>query len=205
MKVKIVAILFVLFCFGCKKNNSIINANHNGHWSNSILLVIDMQKGLLDTNSSQHVENAMIGKLINNVNENIKKAKEIGIPVVYIKNEWSNPLVNYFTKNVCKKGTEQTELDTRMEVESNLIYVKNVPNTFSNKLFCEYIINNKIGTIYIQGIMAQACVYATGKAGINNNLKIVMLEDAIGSTSSKTKEKMIKKYLNNHMVLQKRL
>jgi nicotinamidase-related amidase len=70
-----------------------------------------LQKGLLDTNSSQHVENAMIGTLINNVNENIKKAKEIGIPVVYIKNEWSNPLVNYFTKNVCKKGTFSLKME----------------------------------------------------------------------------------------------
>jgi nicotinamidase-related amidase len=90
-------------------------------------------------------------------------------------------------------------------VESNLIFIKNVPNSFSNKLFCEYVNENKIGKIYIEGIMAEACVYATGKAGINNNIKIIMLKEAIGSTSSKTREKMIKKYLNNHMVLQNQL
>jgi nicotinamidase-related amidase len=205
MKLKIFIVFVTLCCLGCNKNNHKFTFNHDNNWTNSILLVIDMQKGLLDTNSSQHVENAMLDKLIINVNENIKKAKEKGIPVVYIKNEWSNPLINLITKNVCKKGTEQAELDKRINVESNLIYVKDVPNTFSNKLFCEYIINKKIGTIYIQGIMAQACVYATGKAGIKNNLKIVMLEDAIGSTSSKTKEKMIKKYSSNHMVIQNQL
>lgn len=205
MKIKLFVILFVLFCFGCNRSNSIIDVSHNGDWSNSILLVIDMQKGLLDTTSSQHVENAMIGELIDKVNENIKKAKENGIPVVYIKNEWSNPFVNFFTGNVCKKGTSQAELDTRIKVESSLIFIKNVPNSFSNKLFCEYVNENKIGKIYIEGIMAEACVYATGKAGIKNNLKIIMLKDAIGSTSVKTRDKMIKKYLNNHMVLQNQL
>jgi nicotinamidase-related amidase len=205
MKIRILVILMILCCLGCNKNNSKFTFNPDNNWTNSILLVIDMQKGLLDTNSSQHVEFAMIDKLISNVNENIIKAKLKGIPVVYIKNEWSNPLMNFMTKNVCKTGTEQVELDKRINVEGNLIFVKNVPNSFSNNLFCEYIANNKIGTIYIQGIMAQACVYATGKAGINNNLKIVMLEDAIGSTSSKTKENMIKKYSSNHMLIQKQL
>jgi len=47
-----------------QQEHSIIDVSHNGDWSNSILLVIDMQKGLLDTTSSQHVENAMIGELM---------------------------------------------------------------------------------------------------------------------------------------------
>ncbi len=205
MKIRIMLVFATLFFLQCGKNNSNLSINHDSKWTNSILLVIDMQKGLLDTNSSQHVESGMVDNLIRNVNDNITKARKMGMPIVYIRNEWSNPLINLFTKNVCKQGTKQVALDGRIRVESNLVFVKSVPSTFSNKSFCKYVIDNKVGTIYIEGIMAQACVFATGKAGMKNNMRIVMLEDGIGSTSSKTKSKMLKKYLGNNMILQKQL
>ena len=184
---------------------SLLIISQSAYGAHSILLVINMQKGLLDTNSSMHVQNSMVDGVVKNVNENIAVARQKNIPIIYIRNEWSNFIWNYFTGNVCKKGSKQAELDDRISVVDSLTFTKSLPSAFSNKSFCNYLNENKIDTIYVEGVMAEACVYATGKDGIKRNLTVVMLEDAIGSTSSKKKEKMTEKYLKEHMRLQKQL
>jgi nicotinamidase-related amidase len=200
------ALLFAAVLYiGPHKAYSALNSDQTIQSPNSVLLVIDMQTGLLDTNGFMHVDKTMTDGLVRNVNQNINKARELNIPIVYIKHECSNLVINFFTGNISKKGSKQTEIDNRITVVGTSVFTKTVPNAFSNKLFCNYVTENKIGTLYIEGIFAEHCVYATGKAGMERNLKVVMLENAIGSSSAKTKLKFIKKYKAHSMILQKQL
>jgi nicotinamidase-related amidase len=203
---KLNALLFlaVLF-FGPHKTCSELKSDQTIQSPDSILLVIDMQTGLLDTNRFMHVDKTMTNELIRNVNQNINKARELNIPIVYIKHECSNPVINFFTGDNSKKGSKQTEIDNRITIFGTSVFTKTVPNAFSNKSFCSYIEENRIGTLFIEGIFAEHCVYATGKAGLDRKLEVVMLEDAIGSSSAKTKLKFVEKYKAHSMVLQKQL
>ena len=152
-----------------------------------------MQKGLLDSSSRIHVQKGSEKKLIENVNKNIKTAHKYNIPVKYIINEWTNPFQNVFTGNVCKKGSESATIDERIIIESNYVYYKSVPNSFSNQPLVEYIHKNAIDTIYLTGIMAEACVYSTATNGIKKGFNIVLIEPAIGSRKINTKNKYIEK------------
>jgi nicotinamidase-related amidase len=198
-------LLFAVVLIGYDQSYSELNRNSSVFNSNSILLVIDMQNGLLDSIGVMHIDKTMANQIIKNVNQNINRARDLNIPVVYIKNEYSNALMNFITGNINKAGSKKAEIDNRIIIVGNSIYSKKVPNAFSNKLFCDYMEKNKIETIYIEGIFAEHCVVETGKAGLKRKLNIIMLEDAIGSSSSKTKAKMIKKYRDYNMLLQKQL
>jgi nicotinamidase-related amidase len=198
-------LLFATLFIGYDQSYSELNKNQNVRDSNSILLVIDMQTGLLDSIGVMHIDKTMADQIIKNVNQNINKARDLNIPVVYIKNEYSNALMNLFTGNINKAGSKKAEIDSRITIVGNSIYSKKVPNAFSNKLFCDYMDKNRIETIYIEGIFAEHCVFETGKAGLKRKLNVIMLEDAIGSSSSNKKAKMIKKYKDYNMLLQKQL
>jgi nicotinamidase-related amidase len=152
--------------------------------SNSILLVIDMQSNLLaHGKGGLHVDSLRVDSLIKKVNENIKSARLRQIPVAYIVNEWTNPFVNFFTDNVCKKGAPGTGLDPRLNIADSLIYHKSYANAFDNASLAAYVKQNSINKIYIMGIMAEGCVYATAKSGLQKGYDILLIAPAIGSSS----------------------
>jgi nicotinamidase-related amidase len=147
----------------------------------------------------------MIPGLLKSANDNIAAAHQKIIPVVYIRNEWSNYFENLFTGNVCKKGSKNAELDGRVAIVDSLTFLKSVGDAFSNKQFCNYIEASHIDTLYIEGIMAEGCVHATGKGGVARSLKVIMLQDAIGSISFAKKASMIERYSKEHMIVKQRL
>jgi len=165
-------------------------------WSdNSVLLVVDMQKGLLDTQSAQHIAKPMLCEVINNVNDNIRKANAKHIPILYIRNESNNSFQNFFTGNVCKAGSKQAEIDNRVLKDTNaLVFVKNSPSTFSNTSFVKYIDENNFDKIFICGLMAEGCINATAMEGLKRHKRFLMVEPAIGSQYIWLKNWMIKKY-----------
>jgi nicotinamidase-related amidase len=152
--------------------------------SKSILLVIDMQKDLLTYGrGGMHMDSSHINSLIQNVNENIKMADSLHIPVAYIQNVWANPIWIYFAGNVCRKGDKETDFDPRLLIVNKTIYEKSVPNSFSNRKLVEYIEENRIENVIICGIKTEACVGATTNNSLRRNYKTFIIAPAIGSNS----------------------
>jgi nicotinamidase-related amidase len=153
--------------------------------SKSILLVIDMQANLLKPGKGGlHVDSLTSKALVENVNNNIRTAASLYIPVAYIQNEWTNPFVNYFTNNVCKKGAAGTEFDPRLLIVDSLVFHKSVPNSFSNKELLRFIERDSINTIYITGIMVEGCVGSTARNSIKKGFQTILIVPAIGSSSA---------------------
>lgn len=168
-------VLVLLFSVACMASENT---------SNSILLVIDMQKDLLTSGrAGMQLDSTEIESLIQNVNKNIVHADSSGIPVAYIQNLWTNPLWIFFGGNVCRKGDKGTEFDKRLKLVNTTIYEKSVPNSFSNDKLSKYIIEHKIKNIFICGIKTEACVSATTKASLRKGYKTFILSPAIGANS----------------------
>jgi nicotinamidase-related amidase len=149
----------------------------------SVLLVIDMQSNLLRPGKGGlHVDSLLTDSLIKSVNRNIHAAVSAGIPVVYIVNEWTNPFVNYFTHNVCKKGGPGTWLDPRVDIVDSLLFHKSVPNSFSNKDFQRFVDEQGVKEIYISGIMVEGCVGSTARHSLKRGLTTKLIVPAIGSS-----------------------
>ncbi|MDP4262829.1 MAG: cysteine hydrolase [Bacteroidota bacterium] len=158
------------------------------------LLVIDVQENLVNPASKMHMEKTGIDSFLNNVNKSIDDFKARGLPVLYTVNEWSNPVLNWLTGNVCKKGGKGTGLDKRVRIVNDKVYVKSRMNVLTNKKLVSYLKDNSITELYITGLFAEACVKATVKAGIRNNYKVAVIEDAVGAKNRKKKTHSLKYY-----------
>ena len=169
----------------------VVNLSHAQNNEKKALVVIDIQKNIVDPNSAMHMDPVEIDQYIQHVNKTIQTFKNNGSPIIYTINEFTNPFMNLVTKNVCKKGTAGTEIDPRINIESGMIYHKSKGSAFSNKELADFLSANKITEIYVVGMFAENCVKATVKDGVKKHYKVTVIEKAIGSRNSKKKKRSV--------------
>lgn len=167
--------------------------------SKRVLLVLDVQENLLNPNSSIHVDSAEVDVLIQNVNASITSFQQNGDSIIYIKNEWTNPLMNWMTGDVCKRGAQGTDFDTRMLIVNDNVYSKSKPNSLSNNELLKYLQQNDFNEVYVCGLMAEACVKATAKGLKDEDFTVIVLEDALGSKNQRNKDKALEYFEKNEI------
>jgi isochorismate hydrolase len=109
------------------------------------------------------------------------------LPVIYIVNEWTSPILNFLTGNVCKKGGKGTGIDKKVNRVNAKVYSKSRMNALTNNELSSFLKETSISELYITGLFAEACIKRTTVAAIKNNHKAVLIEDAIGSKNTKKK------------------
>src|SRR6185295_19666055 len=90
--------------------------------TNKALLVIDVQENLFDTRFPFHMDPTAISSFMSNLHKSIEFFEENYLPVIYIVNEWTNPVLNLLTRNVCKKGGKGTGIDKRVNRVTGKVY-----------------------------------------------------------------------------------
>ena len=155
------------------------------------LFIVDVQENLLDSNSRLHVDPVAIPSFIQNLNKSIEFFERNNMPVIYIVNEWTNPILNALTGNVCKKGTKGTGIDKRVRLVNEMVYKKSKMNALTNKELSKFLKENFISELYIAGLFAEACIKETVKGAIKNGYNVILIEDAIGSKSDSKKSKSV--------------
>jgi nicotinamidase-related amidase len=163
--------------------NSVIAQKQN----KKALLVIDVQENLLDASSKLHMDPAAVSSFVENLNKSIVFFEVNKLPVIYIVNEWTNPVLNLLTGNVCKKGGVGTGIDKKVNLVNDKVFSKSKMNALTNKKLSSFLKENAISQLYITGLFAEACVKGTTKEAIKNNYKTVIIEDAVGSKNNKKK------------------
>lgn len=160
----------------------------------SALLVLDVQNDTLGIKEYNNVN-----FLMNNINSAVKYAKDNNIDIVYIKQEFSNPIDKLLSGGLYEKNSEGSELSSQLEVLSSNIFIKEKTDAFSNNELEEYLLNQKITALYIIGADATACVYKTSLAGKDRGYEVIVLEDAIFSINDKFLKNAIKNYTENNI------
>ena len=158
------------------------------------LLVIDVQENLLKSDSKVHMDPTAVPSFIQNLNKSIAFFEENNLPVIYVVNEWTNPILNLLTGNVCKKGSKGTGIDKRVHLASDTVYRKSKMNALTNKELLHFLEENSISQLYIAGLFAEACIKETVKGGIKNDYKVIIIEDAIGSRTISKKSRSVSFY-----------
>lgn len=124
------AVLFI-FCFA--------NTLEADDELKSALVVIDVQKAFSDPEGFSPVcrdQADAILPVINNLSQKfLNKNKDI----IYIKQDY----------------VRDTQFDNRLKIRSKLHFVKNEPNSFSNKEFEYYLVDNNIKHLYFVGLAAE--------------------------------------------------
>jgi nicotinamidase-related amidase len=152
--------------------------------SKKALLVIDVQENLLLPASKMHMDTAAMPGFIENLNNTIDYCTAKGLPALYTINEWTNPLLNAVTGNVCKKGSKGTGIDTRLHLTGDLVYRKSKKSALSCSQLLSYLKQHGISELYITGLFAEYCVKATARDAVKQGFKVWVVKDAVGSKNS---------------------
>jgi len=164
------------------------------------LLVIDIQECTTGKTSNFKSYKLASDSLIKTVNSIIRLSVCNNIPVVYIRNEVSDYLINLLDDSM-EKGSEGTEIDHRLLVVSDHIFKKEKQDAFSNPELDQFMIKNKVNELYITGLDAANCVNSTILAARNRGYLIRVIDEGIIADKKETKEKMIKEFAQNGITI----
>jgi len=175
------------------KNESIISKgqpikNYSEH--NYALLVIDIQEATTGDVSMYPFFKKNSDDLIKNINQIAESFKIQNIPVVYIRSEITNPLINLINSSYAK-GHIGAKYDKRLKTVSDLEVIKKYKDSFRNTNLDSILTSNKVNELYIVGLDAAECINATVEAAQNRNYNVNLIEEAILSKSKEMKDSMM--------------
>jgi len=153
------------------------------------LLVIDIQKDTTKLPQYKHTD-----ELLTNINTAITQAERSGMDIIYIRQEFTNPLDLILSSGQYKAGSPGANFSEELNLASDHIFTKLRSDTFSNSDFSQYLIDHEIDTLYLVGADASACVYKTALGAVDRGYETIILEDCIFSFSAKMRTKMLNQY-----------
>ena len=193
--VLIIGILFINLKV-VEKRSSIVTKGipiENYHSDNSALVVIDIQEYTTGVVSINEVFTRKAENLIQSINKITEKSVESGIPVIYIRSEISNPLINLINSSA-SVGSLGAQLDARLKIVSDFIIPKEKQDAFSNPKLDSILIKNEISRLFVVGLDAAYCVNSTIEGARNRGYKVVAISDAIISDPDTVKIQMLEEY-----------
>ena len=151
------------------------------------LLVIDIQEGTTGNYSDNDYYIMKSQELINTINLLADSSVKNNIPVIYIKNEITNFLINILNDTYAP-GSPGSKLDARLNVVSDIILNKDKADAFSNSALDSFLIKNEINKLVFTGLDLAHCVNSTIVAAENRKYKICLISDAVLAKSDSLKK-----------------
>ena len=144
------------------------------------LVVIDMQNDFLwEKRKAKFLYNT--NELVNAVNNAVFYYKKSGYDIIYIAQMYPNIIITKCFIGFSIKGTSGAELNSKLNIVSDLYFEKNLPNAYSSKAFMEHMKKQGYAEIVLCGLDECACVGATAKCAAKTGAKVFMLENCIGT------------------------
>ena len=190
-------ILFILIVIGnliiFEKTASVVSKGQpieNFTSKNLALIVVDIQEATTGVVSMNTFYTKNSDDLIKNINLITESCKHQNIPVIYIRSEITNPLINLLNDSYAK-GSLGAKFDKRLNIVSGIEIVKSRNDAFINSTLDNILTTNKINELCIVGLDAAHCINVTVEAAQNRNYGVNLIEEAILSESVRMKDSMI--------------
>ena len=166
------------------------------------LVVVDMQRGFLDSGAALEVPDGRT-KCLPNVIRLLSKARNVGIPVVFSKyvhrpgsmrisaypftpevfeHKPGTPKGPFHPSSCCMQGDPSSEIVSELKATKNDIIVQKYGyDAFHETTLDSELRSKGIGYLYICGVMTDLCVDSTLKSGFHREYKITAVSDAVGT------------------------
>ncbi|MCR5329694.1 MAG: cysteine hydrolase [Lachnospiraceae bacterium] len=129
-----------------------------------ILLVVDMQKGLVDD------ELYAFDTFIDRTVRLIDAARKNNVEVIYVQHD-AGP------ESGMTSGDEEFEIDDRVAPkEGEKVFVKTINSCFGNKDFKEYMEQQKDKRLMIIGLQTNYCIDCTVKSAFERGFEVIIPE-----------------------------
>lgn len=157
------------------------------------LMVIDIQGGTTGSESALKTLVEQSDMLIENVNSIIDEMHARNQPIIYVRTEVANPLLNILN-NTMAKGTKGAELDPRMVRRPGEEVVKRRGDPFIGTDLEEILADQHISELVLVGLDAQQCVRSAVLAARNRGYRVTVIEDAVISKTDEMKNLAIEEF-----------
>jgi nicotinamidase/pyrazinamidase len=162
---------------------------------NYALLVIDIQEATTGDVSMYPFFKQNSDELIKNINRIVDSFKSQNIPVVYVRSEITNPIINLINSSYAK-GHPSAQFDRRLKIVSDLEVVKKGKDSFRHTNLDSILTSSKVSELYILGLDAAECVNATVEAAQNRHYMVNLIDEAVLSKSKEMKDSMMVDFKN---------
>ena len=154
------------------------------------LLLLDFQYDFLSDNGRMPVARNQIAPVIAAANAAIAQAREAGIDIIAIGNEFraGDWFMNLLRKNAAIAGSSGAAWDARVDIKGATYFSKTRGNAFSNPNLMAFLAEQRTEEIVMAGLYASACVTATAKGALAQGLKVRVLPQAVADSSDRTRE-----------------
>lgn len=159
------------------------------------LLVIDIQEDLTGTTAHSRFGYKNAEQFINTVNRCIAAAAARGLQVVYIGHECPDTLICRLAfGGRLLQGGEGSRQDDRLMIVSGHYFAKERADAFSNSQLEEFLIANKVDSVFVVGLDAVGCAYKTALGAVNRGYKTTIILDAVRTIRKKTADELAALY-----------
>lgn len=175
-------------------NTSPVNRINPKLNTNSAIMVIDVQNMLTFYDDPHKAAEYGVAPFLKSINQAI--SKNPGYEVIYIRQEFTrNSLLSFLLPTFPEQGDEGTEINGNIYKANSKIFTKSQADAFSNPALQQYLNSKKIGTLYITGLAAEACVNSTVKGATANGYRVYVVREAVLSmTGGVPDRKRLDKY-----------
>jgi nicotinamidase-related amidase len=157
------------------------------------LLVIDVQESITGKYSDNEYYKKKSEALINTLNRVADSSVKNKIPVIYVKNEITNFLLNILNDSYAK-GSPGGEFDARLKTVPDFIITKDKGDAFSNSSLDSILLKHNINKLIFTGVDLAYCVNSTIQAAANRKYTICLLSDAVLSKSDSLEKVMLDRF-----------
>ncbi len=168
---------------------------------NKALIVIDIQEGTTGTVGDKAYQNGS-EVYIETVNNIIWKTGSLGIPVIYIRSEIDDPVINLFDGRY-SPGSEGSRLDSRLSILSDHIFTKDRGDSFCNPKLDSTLNSMEVSHLLITGLDAAKCVNRTISGALNRGYSIEVIVPGITADSEESLNTMLKEFESKGVTLSK--
>jgi nicotinamidase-related amidase len=122
--------------------------------------------------------------MIDTINRVVAHAHVRGIPVIYIRQEFDNPLTILLARigagGLAIKGRPSTRLDPRITiVPGSADFTKPKGDAFSNPELEAYLRAQQVYELYLMGLDGVGCVNRTAQGALNRGYRVNFILDGI--------------------------
>lgn len=161
---------------------------------NTALLVIDVQTDFASSHGKMPIDADEAAQLIATLNRLLPRAHAAGVEVMYIRTEWSNPILRLLNRGSARPGTPGADFDKRLQRGPGMVFVKGRQDVFTSREFTDHITTKNIDHLVITGLAAEYCLYAAVRSARRRGLRVTVPRDAIAADDPAKRDAMLEKY-----------
>jgi nicotinamidase-related amidase len=157
------------------------------------LLVMGIQEGTTGVLSDNDFYKASSWSLIRNINRLIDSTSKYNIPVIYVRHEVSNLLINLINSKLAQ-GSPGIVMDKRLKKVPGYLFLNDKMDAFGNTTLDSLLLSRGINKLYFAGLDPAYSIGNTMEAARNRNYRVGLISDAVISESLSLKTRKIREF-----------